>query len=303
MLDKRKILLIGSSGQIGSSVESLIKGSHELVILNRPTFDFTRKEELKNLILKINPCIIVNAAAYTSVDLAEQETHLALTCNQEAPKLLAQISSSINALLIHFSTDYVFDGNKTDTYFEEDLCNPINMYGYSKRLGEVEIINSGCKHFIFRTSWVYGPFRKNFLKTILNLAVVKKSIGVVDDQTGLPTSTNLVSMIVEKFINLYIGEDIADKDYGIYHLAALGKVSWHGFACSIIKGASKEGFEINIEENNVLPISSSEYPFVAKRPMHSVLNVSKLTNFLGVEIFDWEIYLTKVLQQIRTGSI
>ena len=303
MLDKRKILLIGSSGQIGSSIESLIKGSHELAILNRPTFDFTRKEELKNLILKINPCIIVNAAAYTSVDLAEQETHLALTCNQEAPKLLAHISSSINALLIHFSTDYVFDGNKTDAYLEEDLCNPINMYGSSKRLGEVEIINSGCKHFIFRTSWVYGPFRKNFLKTILDLAAVKKSISIVDDQTGLPTSTSLISMIVEKFINLYIGEDIADKDYGIYHLAALGKVSWHGFACSIIKGAIKEGFEINIEENNVLPISSSEYPFVAKRPMHSVLNVSKLTNFLGVEIFDWEIYLTKVLQQIRTGSI
>ena len=303
MLDNKKILLIGSTGQVGSSVESLIKDSRELVILNRPTLDFSKKEELKHLIHRINPCIIINAAAFTAVDLAETETHLALICNQEAPKLLAQISSNINALLIHFSTDYVFDGNKTDAYLEEDPCIPINMYGSSKRLGEIEIINSGCKYFIFRTSWAYGPFRKNFLKTILDLATSEKSIRIVDDQIGSPTSTNLIAMIVEKFIGLYLGEHLKDKDYGIYHLAASGKVSRYGFACSIIKGAIQEGFEINIEENNLFPISTSEYPFVANRPKNSALDISKLTSFLGVDIFDWEIYLNKVLRQIKMDSV
>ncbi len=303
MLDNRKILIIGSSGQVGKSIENLIQDSHELVILNRPACDFTRQEELKNLIHNIKPSIIINAAAFTSVDLAEKETHLALTCNQEAPKLLAQISSNINALLIHFSTDYVFDGNRTDAYLEEDACNPISMYGSSKRLGEIEIINSGCKYFIFRTSWAYGPFINNFLKTILNLAYSRQSISIVDDQIGSPTSTNLISMIVEKFIDLYLGGKITDKNYGIYHLAASGKVSRHGFACSIIKGAIQEGFTINIEEDNILPIPSSEYPLVANRPKNSALNSSKITNFLGVEIFNWEIYLNRVLQQMKEDSI
>lgn len=303
MKSKRKILLIGSSGQVGSAIENLIQGRYDLVTLNRPILDFKKTKKLKKLILRINPSIIINAAAYTSVDLAESESDLAFICNQEAPKFLAKICAEKRILLIHFSTDYVFDGTKIEAYVEKDLCNPINVYGRSKRQGEIEILNAGCKNFIFRTSWVYGPVRHNFLKTILEFASKKESISVVDDQVGAPTSTNLISSIVENCITKYFKEDINQRDYGIYHLSPLGKVSWYGFACAIIKMANVEGFKVNIEEKDINRISSKDYSFVANRPMNSVLNVSKLKNFFEIEIFNWEKYLNKVLKQIRIGSI
>jgi len=302
-MSEGKILLIGSSGQVGNSIESLIQDKYELVTLNRPVLDFTKPKKLKSLILKISPSIVINAAGYTSVDLAESEPDLAYICNQDAPRFLAKICAKENMLLIHFSTDYVFDGNKKEAYLEKDVCNPINVYGLSKRQGEIEILKSGCKYFIFRTSWVYGPVRNNFLKTILELASMERSINVVDDQIGLPTSTELISLIVEKCIDLYFIKDIKESDYGIYHLAPFGKVSWYGFACAIIKTATKEGFEIKIKEKDIKRISSKEYSFVAKRPINSVLNISKLDNFLGIRILNWEKYLNKVLKQIRMGSV
>jgi len=301
-MSRKKILILGCSGQVGQSIKKVLKEDYDLNCLDRPSLDFNALKKLQKEIININPSVIINAAAYTSVDKAESEIIEANLCNHKGPQFLSKLCFEKNILFIHFSTDFVFDGKKKGSYSENDICNPLNVYGLSKREGEVQVSNSGCKHFIFRASWVYGPDRENFLKTILKMAKVKKNLEVVNDQFGLPTSTDLISSIVQQFLNLYFQKEIKTKDYGIYHLAPQGRVSWYEFACNIIQKASEEGFEIKTKLENVTPISSSDYSYIATRPKNTVLNTKKLKNFLGIEIYDWKKYLDDVLKQVRVTS-
>ena len=302
-MSRKKILILGCSGQVGQSIKKVLKEDYQLDCLDRPSLDFNALTNLKKKITNINPKVIINAAAYTAVDKAESELKEAFLCNHEGPQFLSKLCFEDNILLIHFSTDFIFDGNKKESYAENDISNPLNVYGLSKREGEEEILNSHCKHFIFRTSWVYGPNRENFLKTILKMAKANENLRIVNDQFGLPTSTDLISSIVLQFLSLYFHQEIKKEDYGIYHLAPQGRVSWHEFACSIIQKASYEGFNIKTKIENVTPISTSDYSSVATRPKNAVLNNNKLKNFLGIEIYDWKKYLDDTLKQIKMTSV
>ena len=209
---------------------------------------------------------------------------------------MARLSNELRSLLIHFSTDYVFDGKKKTAYLETDELSPLNVYGDSKMEGEKAILSSGCKTIILRTSWVYSAFRKNFLLTILNLASTQEKIKVINDQVGAPTSTELIAQVTLDFIHKYLPNQ--NLQMGIYHLSPSGKTSWYGFAKEIIRLTVKENSQSKILEKDILPISTQEYPLPAKRPKNSVLDCSKLSNALDVNFLPWQSYLDKVIKQI-----
>ena len=295
-MDKSRILLLGSSGQLGKTLFNKLKDDFDLFTLNRPEIDLVDLNNLKAKIKNIKPEIIINAAAYTDVDSAETNIDLAHKINSEAPLLLARISKGLGSLLIHFSTDYVFDGMKKSAYLETDELNPLNVYGDSKMEGEKAILGSGCKAIILRTSWVYSSFRNNFLLTILNLASTQEKIKIINDQVGAPTSTELITKVTLDFIYKYR----ADKNLqmGLYHLSPSGETSWYGFAKEIIRLSFKENLHSKVMEKDILPISTLEYPLPAKRPKNSVLDCSKLSNTLDVNFLPWQSYLDKVIKQI-----
>ena len=265
-------------------------------MLNRLELDLADLNNIKPKVENIKPEIIINAAAYTDVDSAETNISLAHRINSKVPLLLAQLSKELESLLIHFSTDYVFDGKKKSAYLETDKLNPLNVYGDSKMEGEKAILSSGCKAIILRTSWVYSSYRKNFLLTILDLASTLEKIKVINDQVGVPTSAELIAQVTLDFIHKY--QSSQNLQMGIYHLSPSGKTSWYGFAKEIVRLALKENLLLKISEKDVHPISTQEYPLPAKRPKNSVLDSSKLSNTLDVNFLPWQSYLDKVVKEI-----
>jgi len=273
-----KILLFGKNGQVGWELHRSLSALGQIHAVNREEANLEDMNMISNLITQEKPDLLVNAAAYTAVDKAETHSNLAHTVNSEAVEVMAKEVSKLGAWLIHYSTDYVFDGKKPSPYTEEDLACPISIYGKSKLEGEDLIRKINPKHLIFRTSWVYSTRGQNFAKTMLRLAKVKKELKIVSDQYGAPTSAELIADVTALAV-YRIKENIDDRELsGTYHLAAGGETSWHGFAVAIFQQAQSLGIELNIQLENIQAINTESYPMPAPRPLNSRLNTAKLCN-------------------------
>ena len=275
----RTILLTGMNGQVGWELQRTLQPLGTLIALDRTQLDLTNPDRINAVLREVNPAIIVNPAAYTAVDKAESEIDLATTINATAPGILAEAAKRQDALLIHYSTDYVFDGSKPIPYVESDPVSPINIYGRSKLAGEQAIQASGCRHLIFRTSWVYGLRGQNFLRTMLRLAKERDELRVVADQTGAPTWSRMIAETTALAIARHAGQQ------GLYHLVAAGATSWHGFASAIIEDAAERGWLEKIPA--VRRIASADFPTPARRPANSRLNCDRLQNDFALRQPDW----------------
>ena len=275
-----RILLTGPTGQVGSALLATLPEIADVVPLGRSELDLANAESIKCAVRKVRPDVIVNAAAYTAVDRAEKEEAFAFRINRDAPALLADEALRLDALLVHFSTDYVFDGDKQEPYIETDKAHPINAYGRSKHAGELEIQDSRCRHLIFRVSWVYSGNGANFMLTMLRLAREGRQIRVVDDQHGAPTSSRMIAQAVPTVLK-DTWEDGSHE--GLYHMSASGSTTWCGFAREIVR-------------KEVIAISTEEYPAPARRPRNSVLDNSKLQRAFGIQLPSWQSGLNEVLK-------
>ena len=295
-----KLLLIGKNGQVGFELEKSLKTIdviNPVDAIGRQECDLSEIDSLKSIINASKPKIIVNAAAYTNVELAEQEVELAYKLNRDVPCAIGEMAQKSGALIVHYSTDYVFDGSKSGFYSEDDRANPINIYGKSKLAGENALISSGAKCLIFRTSWVYGVHGNNFLKTILKLSSIKESIDVINNQYGSPTTSKLIAETTAKVLKVYI-ERKKEFTYGIYNLVSSGVTSWHDYARRILFEARMINDSIKLKPDSVIPISSHEFPSVAKRPANSALDNSKLRDNFGLVMPNWEVGIKETLEQL-----
>jgi dTDP-4-dehydrorhamnose reductase len=290
-----KILLLGVNGQVGGELRKILPRGYDVVALDRAQADLSNLSALKEAVTRAKADIIINAAAYTAVDKAETEEGLAERINHEAVALLSEQAKKTGALLIHYSTDYVFDGTKSSPYFETDATNPVSVYGATKLRGEEAIRRSGCHHIIFRTSWVYAARGHNFVKTMLRLARERDELKVVSDQTGAPTSAALIADITAKAIAKPV---LA----GTYHLAAAGETTWHGFARFILGEAQALGLGLKAGPDRVAAIPTSAYPTPAKRPANSRLNTDKLRTALGLALPAWEVQARGVVAALVNES-
>lgn len=281
-----KLLVLGRDGQVGTALTQLLAPLGEIVAFGRDGANFVEPEKLGELVRRERPDVIVNAAAYTAVDQAESEPELARLVNAEGPAVLAAAAAETGAWLIHYSTDYVFDGSKAEPYVEDDATAPLSVYGATKRAGELAIAASGAKHLIFRTSWVHAPGRNNFIAKILSLAQSRDELKVIDDQIGAPTSARLIAEVTARVIEQMQHERPIAA--GIYHLSAAGETSWNGYARFIIGEALKRGTVLKATPERVLPVPSSAFPSPARRPHNSRLATHKLRSALGIELPHWQ---------------
>lgn len=288
-----RILLLGKNGQVGWELQRALAPLGLLVAHDRSTCDLLDIDQLRKAVTDSRPDVIVNAAAYTAVDKAEQDSTSAFTINAEAVAAMAAMAAKTRALLIHYSTDYVFDGNKTMPYVENDPINPLCVYGASKAQGELAITASGCEHLIFRTSWVFAARGANFAKTMLRLASERDSLRVVADQWGAPTSAELIADVTAQAIREVISKRAKG---GLYHLAAAGETSWHGYANFVFELATRLGAQL--KTNTALPIPAAEYPLPAARPTSSRLDTTKLQNAFDMVMPDWRYHVQRMLIEL-----
>jgi dTDP-4-dehydrorhamnose reductase len=286
-----KLLITGKDGQVGFELQQSLAPLGEVIALSRADFDLSRPDELRDKVRAIKPDWIVNAAAYTAVDKAEQEEALATVINGDAPGILAEEARRIGAGFVHYSTDYVFDGTRKEAYVETDPTNPLGAYGRSKLVGEQRVTAIGGRAWIFRTSWVYAPRGKNFMLTILRLAKERPRLRVVADQFGAPTTAALIAETTAAFISKKPDASTA----GIYHLTAGGRTSWHGFAEAIVAGGAARGLCNDVP---IDPITTAEYPLPAKRPGNSVMNSARLARDLGAPLPSWQLGLAACIDDI-----
>lgn len=282
-----KLLILGRDGQVGTALTGILAPLGTIVAYGREGADLSQPERLAELVRREQPDAIINAGAYTAVDRAESEPELARLVNAEAPGALARVAAETGAWLIHYSTDYVFDGEKAGAYDEDDATAPLNVYGATKRDGEVAIAESGAKHLIFRTSWVHAPGRNNFMAKILGLAQSRDDLKVIDDQIGAPTSARLIAEVTHRALEqIDIGRPI---ETGIYHLVAAGETSWNGYARFVIAEALRRGAELKTTPERVLPVPSTAFPSSARRPLNSRLSTHKLRSALAIDLPDWQV--------------
>lgn len=287
------ILLLGANGQVGSALRKTLRPMGTLIECTRDQADLEDAEELRSFLVDANPSLIVNAAAYTAVDRAEDEPDRAKRINCDAVEVLAQYAARTDALLVHYSTDYVFDGEGDKPYVETDDPNPQSVYGKTKLDGERAIQSSGCEHFIFRTSWVYSDTGNNFVKSIRRLATEREELTIVDDQIGAPTSANLIASVTADVLSQHTQG--TRQRTGLYHLTASGETSWYGFAQHFLEADRTSGARIA----RVLPIPSESYPTKATRPKNSRLDTRKLRDAFGVELPDWRVDVDSLLATMR----
>lgn len=299
------ILLTGAKGQVGRELTRLLPRLGELTAHDRQSMDLAKPREIRRVIRTVRPALIVNAAAYTAVDQAESEPDLARAINAEAPAVMAEEAQRIGASLVHYSTDYVFEGRKTAPYDEDDPQNPQNVYGKTKLAGERAIEQSGAGHLIFRTAWVYAREGRNFLLTILRLATQRRELRIVCDQIGAPTWSAEIALATVRILALdrCCGSDLRIRPAvsGTYHMTAAGQTSWFEFAKAILDerkrvvslpswlATASNGLPLMVQE--VLPIPSAEYPMPARRPAYSVLSNARLARTFGVELPGWRAQL------------
>ncbi len=285
----KKILVFGATGQIAKALRAQLGGG--AIFLSRNEADFMRPSDCVAAVNDLQPQIIINAVAYTQVDKCEIELEQAMQINAHTPQAIANAAKNIGAKLVHYSTDYVFDGAGEVAFIEDDAANPLNNYGKSKRLGEELIIGSGVDYLIFRTSWVYDNCSNNFLTTMLRLGAQREELKVVANQYGAPSyAPHLAVATLQALEN---AKSITKSINGIYHMCGAGETSWHGFAEAIFAQARQHGLPLKLTK--CLPIPASEYPTPAKRPHNSRLNCSKLADILGVELPDWRVGLAEAM--------
>ncbi len=296
-----KILLFGANGQVGHELRRSLASLGEVVATTRSgmledgtpceTADFDAPHSLPALIQRIAPDVVVNAAAYTAVDRAESDREAAFCANADAPQRIAEACALRDALLVHYSTDYVFDGTGTRPYRMDDATAPLGVYGESKLAGEQAIRASGARHLIFRTAWVYAAHGKNFMRTMLKLAAERDELRVVADQIGTPTPAALIADVTATILARPLARS------GVWHLTAAGETTWHGFAEAIIDVAHARG--LIARAPCVIPIATTDYPTAAKRPEYSVLDTSGLRSDFAVDLPDWRTLLSAVLDDMR----
>ncbi|HJR74248.1 MAG TPA: dTDP-4-dehydrorhamnose reductase [Luteimonas sp.] len=294
-----KILLFGGNGQVGMELRRSLAPLGELVAATRTgrlddgsvceTADFDDPGALPGLIARIAPDVIVNAAAYTAVDRAEDDAEAAYRANALAPRAIAEACAEHDALLVHYSTDYVFDGRAAEPYREDAATSPLGVYGASKLAGERAVIESGARHFIFRTAWVYAAHGKNFLLTMLRLAKERDELRVVGDQIGTPTSAWLIAYATAAALH-------SQRDSGVWNLTASGQTSWHGFAEAIMREGLARGLLAHAPK--VTPIATADYPTRAARPAYSVLDNAAFQRDFGIELPNWYEGLVQVLDEM-----
>lgn len=293
----RKILLLGKNGQVGWELQRSLALLGEVIALDRHSVphsgDLSNISELVKTIHAIAPNVIVNAAAYTAVDQAESDEVMADAINHLAPAAIARVANELGALLVHYSTDYVFNGEGITPWTEAAITSPQNTYGITKRKGEVAIEQSGCDYLIFRTCWVYAAHGKNFLKTMLNLAKTKSELSIINDQVGAPTGAELIADVTAHTVAMYTKEKA-----GIYHLAAHGYTSWHDYAIYIFNQAAELGVQLQIDPERVRAVASSEFITAAKRPMNSRLACEKLEKTFGITLPEWKNGVQRTLAEI-----
>lgn len=301
----KKILLTGINGQVGHALQQVLSERRalfgELVCLDRSQLDLSDLQAIRDVVQAIKPDLIINPAAYTAVDKAETEPELAYAINAVAPSVLAEEAAKLGAKLIHFSTDYVYAGNKVGIYVEDDASVPLSVYGKSKLAGEEAIRAVGLPHLIFRTSWVYGAYGKNFLNTILRLAKEREQLRIVGDQAGAPTSSHSIADTVVNVLGQWQG-DVS----GVYHLVNAGFTTWHGFATAIVEEYSrlqsaKEWPPLKAQATSIQAITTAEYPTPAVRPANSRLDCTQLTRDFSISIPEWREALIAELKALPAG--
>jgi len=291
-----KILLTGKDGQVGFALHKKLAPLGEVIATNRDMLDLSDPQAIRALIDKTKPDIIINPAAYTKVDEAENEPELAFQINAAAPKVLAEKASELDIPIIHFSTDYVFDGLKHEPYLETDKVNPQSVYGQTKWEGE-EGVRNHKKHIIFRTSWVFGSHGQNFLKTIMKLIQEKTSLNLVSDQIGVPTSSDALADVTYLIVK-GIFNDPNFKDFGTYHMTLENETSWYRYACFITDEAVRLGLPTLMTSKDMKPIVSDAYSTLAKRPMNSRLDTTKIKKTFMLELLPWEAEVKRILKEL-----
>ena len=293
----KPILLLGKDGQVGWELLRALAPLGPLVACGRAECDLSDLGNLRDVIRGIAPRLIVNAAAYTAVDRAEAEKERAFRVNAEAPAAIAEEARALGAPLIHYSTDYVFDGEATRPYSETDMPGPQSVYGASKLAGERAIADTAARAIVFRTSWVFGEWGSNFVRTILRLAKERDSLRVVADQFGAPTPAALIADVTAQAIALLNREGWPESGE-IYHLAGAGYVSWHEFAVAIVDGAKEAGLNLRLSSEAIERIPSEAYPLPARRPRNSRLNCERLASRFSLVLPHWQPYLDRMLRRL-----
>ena len=296
-----KILLLGKNGQVGWELQRSLAPLGEVLALDRHSTDYcgdlSKPEQLAQTVLTYKPDFIVNAAAHTAVDKAESEPELARCLNTDAPAALAKAAAQVGAWLVHYSTDYVFDGSGTHAREESEGTAPLSVYGQTKLDGEKTIVASGCKYLIFRTSWVYAARGGNFAKTMLRLAQEREKLTVINDQYGTPTGADLIADVTAHAMrrvvntqNIFLG--------GVYHLVASGETTWHGYASHVIAQAKAAKPVLAWKVSEVVPVPTSAFPTPAARPLNSRLNTNKLQQAFGLALPPWQQGVDRMLAEI-----
>jgi dTDP-4-dehydrorhamnose reductase len=292
-MESPRILLIGRIGQVGWELRRALGPMARLTVVDFPEIDLTRPDSIRETVRAARPEILINAAAYTAVDKAESEPELAMKINGLAPGILAEEARKTGALLVHYSTDYIFDGAKPEAYLETDAPNPTSVYGRSKLAGDEAVRSAGGAHLIFRLCWVYGARGQNFMLTMMRLARERDTLRVVNDQTGCPTWSRMIAETTALALKSVLATRDRDAFTGVYHMASSGATTWHGFAQAIVDLMPAEGRKCSVVET----ISTAAYPTPAKRPAYSVLGCGKLERTFGLRLPDWRESLGHVLEK------
>jgi dTDP-4-dehydrorhamnose reductase len=292
-----RILLTGSNGQLGTEFRTLSRSAAEIISTGSRELDLTNEQEIRRFVREVKPAVIVNTASFSDVDAAERNWDACFALNAIAPVVLAEEVHRLDALLIHYSTDQVFDGSKSGLYTESDPTSPLNVYGASKLAGEEGIAASFARALILRLGWIYGAQGENFLRSILRLAKHSDELHVASDQTGAPTSTKAIAGATERLIRMYASCRKAQFPTGIYHLAASGATSWHGFAVAIV-AAAFQGKRAPI----VTPTLTTELSSFAKRPKSVLLSSQKFLKTFGFQLGPWQHQLDEVLAEMRADA-
>ncbi len=301
-MSNMNILLLGVNGQLGHQLSTELLALGPVKALTRAQADLSDpahlRDALENATALFVPDVIVNAAAYTAVDKAETDTAQAVAVNAQSVTVLAEFAQSVGACLVHYSTDYVFDGSGIRPWAEGDVVAPMSVYGQTKYLGEQAIAKACSKHLVLRTSWVVGAHGGNFLKTMLRLAAERDSLRVVADQVGVPTSTQLLADTTVAVLRAMHGANVEDTRWGVYHLAPEGETTWHGYAQHVVAGALTRGATLKAGVNDVHPISTADYPLPAPRPLNSRLSTEKIQRTFGLSLPNWQQGVDAILDEL-----
>ena len=294
-----KILLTGKNGQVGYELLNVLSKLGNVLAVGKKDCDLTDRFAIKNLIQSFKPDVIVNPAAYTEVDKAEEERLVAKSINEIAPGILAEEANKIGSLIIHFSTDYVFDGTKQEGYKEEDETNPLSVYGLTKLGGEIKIKENCNRYIILRTSWVAGVHGNNFIKKILELAKKQDHLKIINNQFGVPTPAKLLAKLTFHLIGTYIKNN-QNLPFGIYHVTPSGITNWHSYGSFVIECARQLDNQnlIKVPQNNIIPVNSSEFFMGAMRPSNSILNTDKLKKTFNYDLPDWKRGVIEIIRKI-----